>query len=59
MLGPLFLKILTDTLVSLQLIRRWGTRSVAQILSCPDRSEVRHFIHLARQLLQQPLLEKV
>ena len=52
-------QILTDSLVSLQLIRRWSTRSVAQTLSCPDRSEVRHFIHLARQLLQPPLLEKV
>jgi hypothetical protein len=52
-------QVLTDSLVSLQLIRRWGSRSVAQVLSCADRTEVRRFIHLARQLPQPPLLEKV
>ena len=51
--------MLTNSLVSLQLIRRWSARSVAQVLSCTDRAEVRHFIHLASQLPQPPLLEKV
>jgi hypothetical protein len=43
-------QILTDSLVSLQLIRSWASRPTAKTLSCPDRAEIRYFIHLARQL---------
>ena len=52
-------QILTDSLVSLQLVRRWSSRTVAQVLSCADRAEVRQFLHLAAQSSLPPLLEKV
>ena len=52
-------QLLTDSLVSLQLVQHWGSRPLAQVLSCPDRAEVRHFIHAASTRATPPLLEKV
>ena len=52
-------QILTDSLVSLQLVRRWGSRTLAQVLACPDRPEVRQFLHMVASCSSPPLLEKV
>ena len=37
--------VLTDSLVSLQLIQSWGRRPIAEVIACPDRQEVRCFMH--------------
>ena len=39
------LQILTDSLIALQLIQHWRLQPLVQMLTCPDRAEVRHFIH--------------
>ena len=52
-------QVLTDSLTSLQLVRRWGSRPTAHILRCADRVEVRQLVHLAGSMEHPPLLEKV
>ena len=51
--------ILTDSLCSLQLIQSWGARSTAQVLSTPDRLEVRQFLYAWDAHPSPPRLEKV
>jgi hypothetical protein len=51
--------LLTDSLVSLQLIRGWGTWPTARMLRCPDRREVRWFLALATSRSLALGLEKV
>ena len=52
-------QILTDSLTALQLITRWATLPPSRILRCPDRIDIRRFLHLASQQPSPPLLEKV
>ena len=52
-------QVLTDSLSSLQLVRRWGKRPAAHVLRCSDRVEVRQLLHTASALEQPPVLEKV
>ena len=52
-------QVLTDSLSSLQLLRRWGQFSAARVLLCPDRVLIRQAIFLAAQRRPPPLLEKV
>ena len=51
--------VLTDSLVALQLIKTWGTRSVRAILSCPERLEIRCFMHHWQSASSAPTLAKV
>ena len=52
-------RVLTDSLCSLQLLRSWGRRPMAAILSCQERAEVRTFIYQWQGSSSAPLLEKV
>ena len=58
-LDPIPPQILTDSLTSLRLAQAWGRWSVARTLQCMDRVEIRQLVHMAVQLPQPPLLEKV
>ena len=58
-LSPSPSQVLTDSLVSLQLLQHWGHWPAARTLSCPDRIEVRQLIDMALELPQAPALEKV
>ena len=51
--------VYTDSLTSLQLIRRWGVSSTASVLRCADRVEVRAFIIGCERRGVWPVLEKV
>ena len=51
--------ILTDSLCSLQLLRRWGVWPTARVLACMDRIEVRQLLAMARACPSPPALEKV
>jgi hypothetical protein len=51
-------QVLTDSLVSLHLLRGWGTWSVERMLHCADRREVRWLLSLAATRTP-PVLEKV
>ena len=52
-------QIITDSLVSLQLLKRWGRYSPARVLQCPERVIVRQVINMATLLQLPPVLEKV
>ena len=52
-------QILTDSLSSLHLISAWGQWPMARMLRCPDRVEVRQFLHLVAASTALPQLEKV
>ena len=51
--------ILSESLVSLRLIAGWHRRSVRDVLECPDRLEVRAFLHQWQDRGPPPILEKV
>jgi len=51
--------VLTDSLVSLQLLHSWGRRSLRAILACPERAEVRRFLHHWQGSPAPPVLVKV
>ena len=51
--------VLTDSLVSLQLIQSWGRRPIAEVIACPDRQEVRCFMHQWYAISNPPCLGKV
>ena len=52
-------QVLTDSLVSLHMLRGWGSWSVERRLRCPDRREVRWVLSLAALCQPAPVLEKV
>ena len=58
-LAPAPPQVITDSLTALRLARGWGGWPVARTLRCADRVEVRQLLHLAQQLPQPPVLEKV
>ena len=51
--------MLTDSLVSLQLIQSWGRRPIAEVIACPDRQEVRCFMYQWLAIPNPPCLGKV
>jgi hypothetical protein len=51
--------VLTDSLDSLEAIRRWHLQPVKDMLLCSSRVEVRMFLHVAQQLARTPRLVKV
>jgi ribonuclease HI len=52
-------EIFTDSLGALQLIKNWHNKTSSQIMKCPVRTHVRHFIHTCWQAKNFPFLEKV
>jgi len=52
-------QVLSDSLVSLRLLERWGTYPARRALGCQDRMEVRRVVHAAECLASPPLLMKV
>jgi hypothetical protein len=50
---------LSDSLCALQYIKGWGFWTHARMLACPDRAEVRRFLHQWEGALLPPVLEKV
>jgi len=58
-LEPPPLQVLSDSLVSLRLLERWGTYPARRVLGCQDRMEVRPVVHAAECLASPPLLMKV
>ena len=51
--------LLTDSLISLQLLRHWGSRSARRVLACADQVEIRWLLALASSGSPVPGLEKV
>ena len=52
-------EILTDSLTALRMALAWGRWPVSRTLRCTDRVVVRQLVHMAAQLEQPPVLEKV
>ena len=52
-------QVLTDSLTSLRLLRSWAFYSVARVLRCADRVDIRRVLQLAAGCAVPPILEKV
>ena len=52
-------QVVTDSLVALQLLRSWNSKTIKEVLRCGERDIVRYILHLAEMKRECPKLQKV